>query len=136
MAEHYCEEHRTVRFKRGRMKSYAHPIEDTDPVEWCNEEEPHDMSAPKPQGYFGKPEPQKKSESTMSKAEWRTKELAQRLSIEAQVALKCAVKLVIADKLEIKAIPQSVLRSVEILESVQSKGKEADSDPGGDDAAE
>ena len=35
--EHYCKEHKTEWFKRGNMKSYAHPIEGTDPKQWCNE---------------------------------------------------------------------------------------------------
>lgn len=34
---HYCELHKTVFFKKGRMKNWAHPIDGTDPVEWCNE---------------------------------------------------------------------------------------------------
>jgi len=33
--EHWCKEHDTAFFKRGRMKSYAHPIGDTG--EWCHE---------------------------------------------------------------------------------------------------
>lgn len=35
--EHWCEEHQTKWFKRGKMKSYAHPIDGTDPVAWCHE---------------------------------------------------------------------------------------------------
>ncbi len=34
---HWCTEHKTVFFMKGKMKSYAHPIEGTDPVEWCHE---------------------------------------------------------------------------------------------------
>jgi len=33
--EHYCLEHKTSFFKRGKMKSYAHPIGDSS--EWCHE---------------------------------------------------------------------------------------------------
>ncbi len=33
--EHWCSEHKTVYFMRGKMKNYAHPIGDT--KEWCNE---------------------------------------------------------------------------------------------------
>ena len=36
MAEHYCEEHQVKFFKTPKMKNYAHPIEGTDPTEWCN----------------------------------------------------------------------------------------------------
>jgi hypothetical protein len=35
--QHYCPIHDVNFFKKGRMKNYAHPIEGTDPVEWCNE---------------------------------------------------------------------------------------------------
>ena len=41
MAEgHYCVEHQTVWFKRGKMKGFAHPIKDEngeDTGSWCNE---------------------------------------------------------------------------------------------------
>jgi hypothetical protein len=54
MAEHWCAEHKTVFFKKGRMKGYAHPIKDAngnDTGEWCNEPE----AAPAPQATPGKP---------------------------------------------------------------------------------
>jgi len=34
---HWCSDHNTVFFKKGKMKGYAHPIGDTG--EWCNEEQ-------------------------------------------------------------------------------------------------
>lgn len=34
-AEHWCYEHNTAFFKKGKMKSYAHPIQDSD--QWCYE---------------------------------------------------------------------------------------------------
>ena len=34
---YWCELHQTNFFKKGKMKAYAHPIEGTDPVEWCHE---------------------------------------------------------------------------------------------------
>ena len=34
-AEHYCLEHKTTFFMRGKMKAFAHPIGDT--KEWCHE---------------------------------------------------------------------------------------------------
>ena len=37
MSGHYCSDHETTFFKKGRMKNYAHPIGDTG--EWCNEPE-------------------------------------------------------------------------------------------------
>jgi len=36
--EHWCPIHNVPFFKKGKMKSYAHPIEGTDPVEWCHEQ--------------------------------------------------------------------------------------------------
>ncbi len=40
----FCAKHETPYFKKGRMKNYAHPIEGTEPTEWCNAPE-QDMSA-------------------------------------------------------------------------------------------
>ncbi len=40
----FCAKHETAYFKKGRMKNYAHPIDGTDPTEWCNAPE-QDMSA-------------------------------------------------------------------------------------------
>lgn len=40
MAEHWCKEHQTLFFKKGKMKDYAHPILDEhgEPTgKWCNE---------------------------------------------------------------------------------------------------
>jgi len=44
--EHWCAEHNTAFFKRGKMKSYAHPIGDTGT--WCYERTPSDWKEPKP----------------------------------------------------------------------------------------
>jgi len=38
--EHWCEKHQTKFFKRGKMKAYAHPIQGTEPTEWCQEDKP------------------------------------------------------------------------------------------------
>lgn len=49
MAEHWCKEHRTVWFKRGGMKGYAHPItdEEGEPTgEWCNEPKTEGSKSP------------------------------------------------------------------------------------------
>jgi len=56
--EHWCEEHQTYFFKRGKMKSYAHPIEGTD--KWCYEskhkEEPtHEEKEPAEPGQMKTP---------------------------------------------------------------------------------
>jgi hypothetical protein len=41
MAEHFCTEHGVPFFKKGNMKSYAHPIKDGSGITagWCNEQE-------------------------------------------------------------------------------------------------
>ena len=36
---HWCELHQVRFFKKGKMKSWAHPIKETSPEEWCNEGE-------------------------------------------------------------------------------------------------
>lgn len=36
-SEHYCGTHNVNFFKKGRMKEYAHPIDGTEPQQWCNE---------------------------------------------------------------------------------------------------
>lgn len=49
MAEHWCKEHKTVWFKKGGMKGYAHPItdEEGEPTgAWCNEPK---AETPKPE---------------------------------------------------------------------------------------
>ena len=44
MADHFCNEHQTVFFKRGNMRGYAHPIGEKNestgkyPEGWCNED--------------------------------------------------------------------------------------------------
>ena len=36
-SEHFCTTHNVNFFKKGRMKEYAHPIDGTEPQQWCNE---------------------------------------------------------------------------------------------------
>lgn len=36
-AGHWCKLHNTAFFMRGKMKSFAHPIQGTEPAEWCHE---------------------------------------------------------------------------------------------------
>ena len=36
-SEHFCTVHNFNFFKKGRMKEYAHPIDGTEPQQWCNE---------------------------------------------------------------------------------------------------
>ena len=77
MSEHYCTEHRTVWFKKGAMKGYAHPIEGTDPTQWCNEPT----------------EETPKKETASSVKEPYKADPAKTVSIQNQVALKCAVEM-------------------------------------------
>lgn len=86
MAEHWCKEHQTVWFKKGKMKGYAHPImdENGEPTsEWCNE--------PKSATDVGSktPEPPR-SGSTND-------------SIESQVAFKGMIELIVADKIQVNS---------------------------------
>ena len=82
MTEHWCKEHQTVWFKKGKMKGYAHPILEVDgePTgEWCNE----------PKGEVKPPELQPE----MSKDDWIKKDRITRKSIERQKALELAVEM-------------------------------------------
>ena len=47
MTGHYCSEHGVTFFRKGKMKNYAHPIEGTKPIKWCNE--PEDGGEPEPE---------------------------------------------------------------------------------------
>ncbi len=40
MSEHWCAIHEAVFFKKGKMRGYAHPVQDTagNDVGWCNED--------------------------------------------------------------------------------------------------
>lgn len=77
MSGHYCLEHKVVFFKKGAMKGYAHPIEGTEPTEWCNE--PEEGGAPIPEGVKAKTSGGYKVDP------------AKITSIERQSALKSAV---------------------------------------------
>ena len=41
MTDHWCSEHKTVWFKKGKMRGFAHPLvdENAQTVGWCNEPE-------------------------------------------------------------------------------------------------
>jgi len=84
MAEHFCKEHGVVFFKKGKMKGYAHPVVDDggDPTgEWCNE-------------------PEEKAEKPQVARQGSTNE-----SIEAQVAFKGMIELIVADRITIDSKP-------------------------------
>jgi len=61
--EHFCEAHGVPFFKKGRMRGYSHPIEGTNPVEWCHEhkEEPKkpQQAPPEPAESLVQPAPEK-----------------------------------------------------------------------------
>ena len=48
MGDHFCNEHGKVFFQRGKMKGFAHPLEDADgeTVGWCNEEDAETYHSP------------------------------------------------------------------------------------------
>ncbi len=80
---HYCKEHDTVFFKKGKMKGYAHPIVDDEGEntgEWCNEEEVEETKEPKK-------EPKGESKTTESPL--------RQASIEAQNAFTGVVNLMV-----------------------------------------
>ncbi len=72
MSEHWCLIHKEVFFKKGKMKNYAHPIEDGSgaTVGWCNEE--------------GEPQPLPEEH----KAEVNQREISREESIEQHVWFK------------------------------------------------
>lgn len=90
---HYCVIHKVPFFKKGKMRNYAHPIEGTDPVEWCNEEEkteekvtetPTEKPAHIPTKPFQRGSPEERS------------------SIESQVAFKGIVELLVGKVIDLK----------------------------------
>ncbi len=49
MVAHWCKEHKTVFFKKGSMKGFAHPILDDDGTptgQWCNEPKAEESTEP------------------------------------------------------------------------------------------
>ena len=73
LAEHYCHEHNAPFFKKGKMKSYAHPIGDTG--DWCYERSPF---AAKTEVAKAKAEVEpEKAKKPKSKAEPATEEILQ-----------------------------------------------------------
>ena len=86
MTEHFCNEHATKFFKAGKMKGYAHPIEDKDgkTTGWCNEEDQESYHDPNP---ASKDTPVKEVSKDMTKEDWADKDTRTRRSIERQKAL-------------------------------------------------
>ncbi len=89
---HFCVEHQTPFFRKGNMKSYAHPIKDEagETTGWCNEPkekaEAPEIKPAKPQGYS------------------RTDSPEQRASIESQVAAKIGCELLTAKVIDLNHI--------------------------------
>ncbi len=100
MAEHFCQEHQAVWFKKGAMRGYAHPIlneageqeyNEDGKLLWCNETNTGDVSRPeKPPA---SPLPKEIDKPNMSKEDWREKDKTTRKSIERQTSLNAAVEL-------------------------------------------
>jgi len=101
MSEHWCPIHNTAFFKKGNMKSYAHPMKDENgnTTGWCNEPEkaePKAVSMPQPQ--VAPPNaPQEE------RTEWAPHPKKQ-ASIEAQNARTALTSLMIAGKLTTASI--------------------------------
>ena len=64
---HYCKEHETVFFKKGKMRGYAHPIGDTG--EWCNE--PEEGGDEMPAGDTG----DRVNENIRENMEWKSEQI-------------------------------------------------------------
>ena len=94
MAEHWCKEHKQPFFKKGKMKGFAHPILDDDGEPtgvWCNEKEEAEQETKAPGRAYGK--------SDKELLQVKQLEEAKRRSIEAQVSIKLAVDLFVANKI-------------------------------------
>ncbi len=95
--DHYCEIHGVKFFKTAKMKGFAHPIEGTEPTQWCNEEDMESYHSPDPEKE--KVAQQKLKEEPvkeMTKADWAEKDRIKQHSIERQKALAEAVNWCIA----------------------------------------
>ena len=91
MDEMWCKEHQQAWFKKGKMKSFAHPILDDEgnPTgEWCN----------KPQ------ESETELTHTDTKERQFKQDPAKQRSIENQKAIDCAVNLCIGSQIEVSEI--------------------------------
>jgi len=85
MTGHYCKDHKTLFFMKGKMKNYAHPIKGeagNDTGEWCNETEETRGEAP-----HAEPTPE------MTKKDWDKKDKLKDESIKAQVSFKEGMEL-------------------------------------------
>jgi hypothetical protein len=116
MADHYCSEHDAVFFKRGKMRGYAHPIEDTG--QWCNEEKEDadpKRGTSKPQSQARPQQDDDTKNQGMSKEEWREKDRITRESFHRQKALEQSVLLVNSGKVELRALLPCADRFVDWL---------------------
>ena len=130
MAEHYCTEHQEVFFKKGKMRGYAHliKIDGKSTGVWCNEDaqavdklpsQPHDEVLPEHQ-----------KEIDEARASVRPPRSTND-SIEAQVAFKGMVELLIAEELDTKeaqatidwAMGRIALPSVIVTKIKEAKGE-------------
>ncbi len=84
---HHCNVHNTPYFKKGKMKGYAHPIEDTG--EWCNEPEVNELDQQSEAIADGAERRSlQQSAEVMKKDDWAEKDRITRASIESQTAYK------------------------------------------------
>ncbi len=129
MAEHFCNEHGKVFFKKGKMKGYAHPIEDEDgeTVGWCNEDAEGVAKLPaqkvvSPPLQEGEPTPEELKTDKMSKGDWAEKERKTRKSIERQKSLDKAVDWCIAKQTTEPVKTAMVLTVASLFESYLENG--------------
>lgn len=81
--KHWCKEHKTVWFRKGKMKGYAHPLLDPETGEetgeWCNE-----------------PEEKASKPDEMTKEDWAEKDKIRSDSIEIQNAYTGVISLMVS----------------------------------------
>lgn len=149
MAEHWCKDHKTVWFKKGKMKGYAHPILDDDGGEtgqWCNESEETTEKAPErtQRGastddsielqviYKGAPELEEaikknpNSQFLLSVRNWATSKLSKWASMGEVKEYESETKGFLGDKesKEISALPMVQLGQIERIKRAAQRYKD------------
>ncbi len=121
MPDKWCKEHKTLWFKKGNMKGYAHPVLDENgepekdengkPV-WCNEPKHETTEQP----------PQKEAIPQMTKEDWGEKDRITRKSIERQKSLELAVEIAKLLGAE-KVTTEKILATARVFENYLESGK-------------
>lgn len=106
MAEHWCKEHNTVFFKKGKMRNYAHTIGDTS--EWCNEPEEQELA--NQEASSAEVANSSPTNGEMTNDMWAEKQRIERASIERQVSAKIAFEFTEFD------VPKTLEKAEEIYQ--------------------